>query len=99
MWGNIQSVNLSGKITGQFRMTTLSSAIAVQGVGNKVILQAEAQNVRIWYQGTPTTANGFLLTVGTIYEFDLGPEGSIHDLKAIEVAASAVLNVLAVSTK
>lgn len=99
MWGNIQSVNLGGKVTGQFRMTSLSSAISVAGVGNKVILQAETQPVRIWYQGTPTTANGFLLAVGVIYEFDLGPEGAIHDLKVIETTASAVLNVLAMSTK
>lgn len=96
---NIQSVNLSGKITGQFRMTGLSSAISVSGVGNKVILQPETQAVRVFYQGTPTTTVGFLLAVGTIYEFDLGPEGSIHDLKVIEVTASAVLNVLAISTK
>lgn len=94
-----QRVNLSGKITGQHRMTSLASAIALAGVGNKVVLQAETQSVRIRYGAAPTTTNGFLLATGVVYEFELGPDQSIQDFQVIETAGSAVLNVLAISTK
>lgn len=97
--GNIQSVNLSGKITGQFRMTGLSSAVSIAGVGNKVILQAETQAVRVKYGAAPTTTDGLLLATGVVYEIELGPDQSIHELQVIEAAASAVLNVIAISTK
>lgn len=96
---NIQSVNLSGKVTGQHRMTGLSSAVPLAGVGNKVILQAETQAVRIWYGAAPTTSNGLLLATGVVYEIELGPDQSIQDIQVIEAAASAVLNVIAISTK
>ena len=96
---NIQSVNLEGKVTGQFRMTSLAAAVPVAGVGNKVILQAETQSVRIRYGDAPTTSNGLLLAAGAIYEITLGPDQSIQDIQVIETAASAILNVIAISTK
>lgn len=80
-------------------MTSLSSATPVHGVGNKVILQAETQSVRIWYGAAPTTTNGLLLAVGVVYTIELGPDQSIHDIQAIETMANAVLNVIAISTK
>lgn len=96
---SIQGVSLAGKITGQHRMTGLSSAKSVAGVGNKVILQAETQPVRIRYGAAPTTTVGLLLAVGTIYELELGPDQNIYELQVIETAGSATLNVIAISTK
>lgn len=93
---SLQSVDLAGKITGQHRMTSLATAIPIAGVGNAVVLQPETQAVRIRINGVPTTANGILLATNGIYEFTLGPDQSIQDIQVIEVAASAVLNVIAI---
>lgn len=96
---NIQSVRIGGKITGQHRMTSISTARPLAGVGNKVLLQAETQSVRLRFGAAPTSSVGFLLATGVIYEVELGPDQSIQDLQVIESTGGAVLNVLAISTK
>ena len=97
--GNIQTVRVGGKVTGQHRMTSISTARPVDGVGNKVLLQAETQAVRLQFGSAPTSTNGFLLATGVIYEIELGPTQSIQDLQVLEATSGAVLNVLAISTK
>lgn len=78
------------------RVTTLSSVqtLPIPTNANRVILQAETNNVRFTLDGTDPNAtggqeNGFLLLKNGIYEHDFHANNVI---KIIEVTASAQLN-------
>lgn len=71
----------------------MSSAISVPGNGHVVMLQAEAQNVRYRCDGEdPTAAVGVLLAAGESHTIDMG-EGTSQQIRVIEAAGGAILNV------
>lgn len=85
---------------GYTQITNVSAAVGVGTIpagSERVILQAETQNVRYRDDGTdPTSSTGFLLVTNTIYEFNIA---QIARMKFIEATASAKLNIGFYGTK
>lgn len=81
------------KCVGKEQLTGFSSSKALQDIPETAILailQAETQTVRFWGNGdTPTAAVGLFLAPGD----SIAWVGQLEDLKFIEEAATAKLNV------
>lgn len=79
---------------GYSQITSLSNAVAIGAIPNgakKVLIQAEAQNVRYRDDGTdPTATVGMLLAAGSTLEYT----GPMSSLKFIEAASGAKLNII-----
>lgn len=77
---------------GYQQITSLSAATAltVPSGATVALIQAESQSIRWRDDGTdPTTSVGMLLSAGESVFFT----GSLSGFKAIEVSASAILNI------
>lgn len=84
-------------ITGYHQMPSgsMSSASSLPGTGSVVFIQAEGQNVRYRPDGVdPTSTMGVLLAAGESHTINIGA-GNIPQIKVIEAASGAVLNVIA----
>lgn len=86
---------MSGTIsaTGYEQVTTLNVAAGLASIPNRtnyVLIDVEDQNVRVRADGTdPTATVGAVMKAGAQYEF----YGNVGNLRFIEEAASAKLNV------
>ena len=76
---------------GYKQVVGVAAAIDPPVGGRLLKLMPESQGIRIRDDGTdPTTTVGFLIPAGTCYIYD----GDVRQLRIIEAAASATLNVL-----
>jgi len=89
-------VHIKGRTNIKYHQLVAGSmvtAVPIPGNGAVVMIQAEAQNVRYRADGEdPTAAVGVLLAAGESHTIDLG-EGSASQIRVIQTAGGAILNV------
>ena len=91
LFGETPRADANLKPTKYAQVIGVPSAISPPVPGRILMLLAETQAIRIRDDGTdPTTAVGFLIPAGVAYEY----KGDTRNLRIIEAAASATLNVL-----
>lgn len=90
---NIQTIEVNRQVTGYHQITDLSSAIQCPGAGSVVQIMAENQNIRYRLDDVdPTASEGMLLMDGDCHTINIG-DGNIPQIRLIEAAAGAILNV------
>jgi hypothetical protein len=94
---SILSVEIPREVVGDYQHAAgdIDAATVIKtGGGSVVLIQAEAQNVRLTFHpdNTPTAAYGHLLLAGTSLTVNIGANKALS-IKAMGVVANAILNV------
>lgn len=92
MTANAFKTNESFRVVGAMTRVAVNTAqtITLPSTATGILISFEGQPVRLTLDNsTPTSTNGFLLPVNTLYRFDMHQGGA---LRVLESAASAFAN-------